>query len=177
MKEDTLLKKDGVLWLLPNIEPICPKHRLKMYPVSNDYSTHILLCEECAEGYQLPRLIYKEKQYIQDKLESKSFRNMKILNIDDEAVPVAEAKASSKDNKFFVTAVLTESRVGKRLIVYAGEKGREQKTQIFVEPDIKRLSFDQNNLHPNDVFVKIEGVFDDGSTFQMDKNKSSKKNK
>ena len=96
---------------------------------------------------------------------------MKVLNLDDEAVPIAESKASSKDGKFFVTAVMVDSKVGQRVVVYAGEKGRKEKTQIFIEPNIKRLAFDQNDLHPADVFLALDGTFEDGTSFSI-KNKN-----
>lgn len=88
---------------------------------------------------------------------------MKVLNLDDEAIPLADDKVKTKDGKFFVVANLNESKTGKRLVVYAGEKGKQNKTQIFVEPEIKRLSFDQNDLHPTDVFTKLEATFSDGT--------------
>jgi hypothetical protein len=59
--------------------------------------------------------------------------------------------------------------VGQRLVVYAGEKGRKEKTQVFVEPDIKRLAFDQNDIHPSEVFVKLEATFRDGTQISMKK--------
>lgn len=96
---------------------------------------------------------------------------MKVLNLDDEAIPLAESKISSKDDKFFVTAILTESKVGKRLVVYAGEKGRKEKSQIFIEPEIKRLAFDQKDMHPTEVFLELTGTFDDGSSVTINKTK------
>ena len=92
---------------------------------------------------------------------------MKFINLDDEAIPIAESKVSSKDNKYFVTAILTESKVGQRLVIYAGEKGKNEKTQIFIEPEIKRLAFDQNDTHPSDVFVVVEGTFKDGTKMSI----------
>jgi hypothetical protein len=45
-------------------------------------------------------------------------------------------------------------------------------TQIFVEPEIRRLAFDQKDLHPNDVFTKVEATFIDGTTAKTDKEES-----
>jgi hypothetical protein len=99
---------------------------------------------------------------------------MKFINLDDEAIPLAEYKINSKTEKYFITALLTDSKVGHRLVVYAGEKGKKEKTQIFVEPEIKRLAFDQNNLHPKEIFVALEAIFDDGSSASIYKKKSKK---
>jgi hypothetical protein len=108
------------------------------------------------------------------KLESRELKNLKVLNLDDEAIPLAEAKSKSKDGKYFVTASLVESKVGKRLVVYVGERGQKDKTQIFVEPEIKRVAFDQNNLHPTDIFLKLEGTFVDGSSTVIQKARGKK---
>ena len=89
---------------------------------------------------------------------------MRFINLDDEALPIAEVKLDSKDDPdYFVTGLLTKSKVGLRLIVYAGKKGSPEKSQIFVEPEIKRLAFDQKDLHPSDVFTKVEATFKDGA--------------
>jgi hypothetical protein len=175
--DKNLVRIDGIVWhvsgrTIAEMEALCPTHRLRLqvYPSGfNEYSSHRLQCAECDSFYTLPRLIIEERKYILNKLDSKLFKQMKVLNLDDEAVPIAESKASSKDGNFFVTAILTESKVGQRLVVYAGEKGRKEKTQVFVEPDIKRLAFDQNDIHPSEVFVKLEATFRDGTQISMKK--------
>lgn len=166
-----LYRLDGVLWtggITPR--PFCPRHKLEMDAYTYDegdpeeYKYDHLRCEECEEDYVIPRDITAEKQYIGRKLRSLELKDIKVLNLDDEAVPIAEDKIISEDKKFFVKAILTKSKVGQRLIIYAGERGKKEKTQIFVEPKIKRLAFDQKDLHPKDVFLKVEAIFDDGSS-------------
>ncbi len=175
--DQNLIKMDGVLWSKisnKDLEPLCPIHHLRLdyYPSSyNEYSAHQLTCEECENRFILPRTVNEEKKYIFNKLDSKLFKKMKTLNLDDEAIPIAEDKKSSADGKFFVTAILTESKVGKRLVVYAGERGANNKTQIFIEPDIKRIAFDQRDLHPSDVFVKLEGTFKGGTKMSIESSK------
>ena len=178
--DKSLVKIDGVLWhiagaKLGDIQPLCPTHRLRLqvYPSTlSEYTSVYLECVECDTPFLLPRFIVQERKYVMDKVDSKIFTQMKILNLDDEAVPIAESKVSSKNEKFFVTAILTESKVGQRLVVYAGEKGKKEKTQIFVEPEIKRLAFDQKDTHPSEVFLKLEGTFNDGTTISMERPKS-----
>ncbi len=166
---------DGVLWWVwqdttnvRHVQPICPIHKLRMYPALHSYMKYPfqatrLKCEECADFHDLPRNYSKEEQYVVDKVDSKAFKGMKVFNIDDEAVPLAEEKLKSLDSKYFITALLTNSKTGLRLVVYAGEKGSKAKTQIFVEPEIKRLAFDQKDLHPTEVFTKLEATFSDGT--------------
>ena len=166
-----LLRIDGVLWHVPNRVPeaVCPNHHLRLKPYNWNGNSKTLSCDECAAPYALPRTYNEEKLYILNKIDSKAFKSMRVLNLDDEAIPLAEAKLSTKDNKHFVTALLTESKVGRRLVIYAGEKGASKKTQLFVEPDIKRVAFDQKDLHPSDVFVKVEATFPDGTRASIEK--------
>lgn len=155
-------------------QPICPTHSIRLYPVKTYHIKYLsetknLKCAECASAHLIPRQFQHEQQYVLDKVDSKIFKSMRFINIDDEAVPLSEDKKSSKNNKYFVTAILIESRIGKRVVVYAGEKGKKEKTQIFIEPEIKRLAFDQKDLHPTDVFVKLEATFADNTKSIMEK--------
>jgi hypothetical protein len=40
-----------------------------------------------------------------------------------------------------------------------------------VEPELKRMSFDQNDSHPNEVFTKVEATFKDGVSTTIKKGK------
>lgn len=140
-------------------------------PFSPNLKYKHLRCAECKEDYPIPRDFEDEREYVDRKLKSRELKDIKILNLDDEAIPIAKDKITSKDNKYFVKAVLTESKVGQRLIVYVGERGKKEKTQIFVEPSLKRLAFDQKDTHPSEIFVKLEATFTDGSTSSMQSKK------
>jgi hypothetical protein len=156
--------------------PLCPQHNLRLTAIAplvmgnhgyinGNYSDATRL--KCAEGeshkIEIPRKFSEEKQYVIDKIDAKIFKNVKTLNLDDEAVPIAKEKVYSKDEKFFVTAQLMESKRGIQVVVYAGEKGSKEKTQILISPDEKRLAFDQTDLHPSEVFTKVEVTFLDGT--------------
>lgn len=167
---------DGVKWYITDnnfncVTPLCPKHHLELYMRINNPDACILKCEECNDFYKFSREFNNQKQYILDKLNSKAFKNVKFINLDDEAIPIAESKIASKDNKYFITSLLTQSKVGLRLVVYVGEKGRTDKTQIFVEPSIRRLAFDQTDIHPSDIFLKLEGTFNDGTSASIKRKK------
>jgi len=165
---------DGIKWFVTGnhfteVNPLCPKDDLRLSMIFNDESSSLLECPECVQKYRFNREYSEQRQYIINKIASKEFKKIKFINLDDEAIPIAEDKVSSKNGKYFVTARLMESKVGQRLVVYAGEKGKEKKTQIFIEPDIKRLAFDQKDLHPTDVFLKVEAEFDDGTKSNIKK--------
>jgi len=137
------------------------------------YSAHTLKCEDCKTLYEIPRNHSEETRYVLDRIDAKVFKGMKVLNLDDEQVPIAKDKV--KDSKHFVKAELMAStKVGKRLVIYAGKlgkKGKKNRTQIFVEPETKRLSFDQTDLHPTEVFTELEATFKDGSKHIIKKKK------
>ncbi|HLP86649.1 MAG TPA: hypothetical protein VK153_02120 [Candidatus Paceibacterota bacterium] len=180
--DDQYVIIDGIKWHVQYsseeyTKPLCPKHHLSLSLILNNPHACWLKCQECEKNYTLPREFNVQKHYIIDKLNSKEFKKMKFINLDDEAIPIAEDKADSKDNMYFVRAILTESKVGKRLVVYAGEKGKKDKTQIFVEPEIRRLAFDQSNIHPADVFIALEGTFEDGTKSSITKSSKDKNTK
>ena len=171
MKE--LVRFDGVLWEKVGnkiFDPICPIHRMEMDAWEVGDNDNYVKCSDCEDEIELPRSYSDEIEYIERKLKSKEYSALKVLNLDDEQIPVAEVEIPApKNSKYFVTGRLMKSRVGLRLVVYAGEKGKKQKTQIFVEPEIKRLAFDQKDTHPSEVFTKLEATFNDGSTQSIEK--------
>lgn len=159
------VRLDGVLWERQgrcDYEPVCPSHFIRLIHRTNNFNSCILECAEDKETFVFSREYTEQKDYIKEKVESKYRQQLKYVDIDGEYVAIAQDKVSSEDSNYFVTARLTQSKVGLRLVVYAGEKGKE-KTQIFVDPEIKKLAFDQTNTHPNEVFVALEATFDDGS--------------
>lgn len=171
---------DGIKWIIgerpPKAIPLCPKDFIKLNPYPPDsLFPRKLKCEECQKIYPLPRGYEEEQEYVLDKINSKKYKGMRFINLDDEALPIAKEKISSKDSKYFVTSLLTESKTGLRLVVYAGKKGKKKKTQIFVEPGIKRLAFDQKDLHPTEIFTKLEATFEDKTKSTL--KKSAKKSK
>jgi hypothetical protein len=181
LKEGFLI--DKIKWIIgqhpKRAVPLCPRDFVRLTAVGSFILPidRCLKCEECGKVYSLPRDWDKEQEYVLNKIDSKFYKSMKFINLDDEALPIAEDRIFSKDNKYFVKSLLTESKTGIRLVVYAGEKGRKEKTQIFVEPGIKRLAFDQNDIHPTDIFTKLEATFADGTKNSQEKGTRSKKPK
>jgi hypothetical protein len=174
------IRLDGIKWWIAVVKdqripfPLCPKHdlRLSIAPTVASFQEigKLLSCEECDRPYQIPRKLADEQTYVLNKLDSRYVKQMKFLNLDDEAVPLATTRIdASNENPYWIEARLVESKTGRRLVIYAGEKGRKDKTQIFVEPDIQRLSFDHKDRHPSDIFLKVEATFDSGHTSTISK--------
>ena len=186
MDDQRIIRIDGLKWWVITNNgtrlpvPLCPDHDLRLTPLHrrvlassrgyrDQYDSEVTTLQ-CAEGphhLDIPRPYGDEKQYVIDRIDAKIFKGMKTIDLDGELTPIANTHAKNKDDKYFVTAQLMESKRGIQLVVYAGEKGRTKKAQIFIEPEVKRLAFDQNDLHPSDVFVELKAIFDDGSSHEM----------
>lgn len=182
--EKKLCRIDNILWDIDErnqyATPLCLIHRYEMDPYDSlEQDMDIepgekkqLKCDKCKKTYPLDRRFGEEIKYVFRILASKDFKQMQVMNLDDEALPVAKNETPSRDSKYFIKSLLTRSKLGLRLVVYAGEKGRKEKTQIFIEPGMKRLAFDQKDLHPNDVFSKLEATFVDGTKAILKKNRT-----
>jgi len=190
-EKQQILRIDGVKWCItsaPNgtrlAVPLCPLHNLRLDPKPEKYYSSRLQTRttrpeftakelECAEGQHIlniPREFGEEQKYIINRVDALIFKEMTVLNLDDEAIPVASYELK-KDTPYWVKAKITESKSGIRLIVWAGDRLRKNKTQLFVEPEIKRLSFDQNDDHPTEIFAKIEATFSENVTAIISKKK------
>lgn len=181
---EQIIRIEGIKWWIQGSRsaripvPLCPDHNLRMTPVPveiNSYSsgtTYNARRLECAEGphfFELGRRFDEQKIYVLNRIDAKVFEKMEVVDLDGELTPIAKEKINSKNNKYFIMAQLMESKRGIQLVVYAGEKGKPDKTQIFIEPEIKRLAFDQRNLNPNDIFLELKATFNDGSSHTITK--------
>lgn len=184
-----IVRVDGIKWWVYEntngariAQPLCPYHDLRMKPIpprirtsrgwTDGYDGNALKLE-CAEGHtiDLKRKYNDQKSYVIDRIDAKIFKGMKVIDLDGELTPIAKEKLKSEDGEYFVTSQLMQSKRGLQLVVYAGEKGSGEKTQIFVEPKIKRLAFDQKDLSPTDVFAEVKATFVDGSSHALTKGK------
>lgn len=181
MNENQVVRIDKIKWLISNDSPIplCPKDDLRMYSIKKTpYGSYerdfrnVGTSLQCLDNHiiALPRTYGDEIRYVTDRMNAKAVKNMKVINLDDEAVPIAESKSKSSNDKYFVISRLMKSKRGFQLVIYAGEKGKSEKTQIFVEPEVKRMDFDRNNLHPDEIFIEVIAKFKDGSKHSITKN-------
>lgn len=174
--------KDGVRYA----QPLCPTHHLRLTPkpgltyssISKKYvpalnSTAMEL--SCAEGHdiKIPRQFSVEQKYVIDRLDALTFEKATFIYLDDKAIPVSTDELKDKESPVWVKAKVTESKAGLRLIVWAGDRSKKTKTQLFVEPELKRMSFDQNDDHPMEVFAKVDALFADGVNVEIKKEPKS----
>jgi hypothetical protein len=183
---------DGIKWwetTLNNnqrsVVPICPQHNLRMlndftrklgsdrqFTKNGDLSTR-LTCPEDDKTFDMPRTYGLQKLYVMNKIDAQVFSKMTVINLDDIAIPVANSYDKKDDSPYWIKTRVTKSKSGTRLILWAGIRDNKTKTQLFIEPDIKRLSFDQNDDHPTKVFTKISVMFADGVKSEIVKKDSN----
>lgn len=165
-------------------QPLCPQHDIRLKPSKvSIYDNRLrrsrqqnadevtkLKCEDGQHFFEIPRTFEAQRDFVIDKVDAiNRFSKMQVINLDDTVIPVG--KEELKDSDYWVLAKVTKSKSGDRLIVWAGNRSKKQKTQLFVEPELKRLSFDHNDDHPTEVFSKLEATFADGVTSKIEKNK------
>lgn len=180
---------DKVVWRIGErgtVQAICPIHKLIMRE-DTGFNKELLLaiaksqgfdhakqskliCDECDGPYYLPRPLAVQQQYVANKMQAQTWRDTDILNLDNEGVPILKVADSLVDGseKYFLEARLNKHKGKISLVVYAGCKDKSgNKVQLFVDPKTKRLGFDQNNIHPSDMFTAIEATFSDGTRHKI----------
>ena len=163
--EDILLDRND------NMTIICAKHKLVVDEeieydgFGSPMPTMNLECLEGPHTIVLDRTPGEIREYIRRKIESKKYQEAKYFDIDGYLVPASkEAKVKTESGDYFVTTqVMNSEKKGEQIVIYAGKKGAKGKSQIFIDPIYGKITFDQNDINPKDVFVKIEATFRDGS--------------
>ncbi len=163
--EDILLDRND------NMTIICAKHKLvvdeeiEYDDFGSPMPTMNLECLEGPHTIVLDRTPGEIREYIRRKIESKKYQEAKYFDIDGYLVPASkEAKVKTESGDYFVTTqVMNSEKKGEQIVIYAGKKGAKYKSQIFIDPKHGKITFDQNDINPKDVFVKIEATFRDGS--------------
>lgn len=171
-----LYRIDGLLWQVDELNgftvPLCPVHRLRLSFAKNDdfvqwgsphRYAYKLFCEDCDKDYPLRRELSDEEDYVINKVKSIDLSKYNVIDVDGVLTPVTKKETVRTENGYFCTAQIRDSKRGPQVVIYAGKKGAKEKSQIFITPKERRLSFDQNDLNPADVFARIAAEFGDGS--------------
>lgn len=171
MEEDKVYLIKGKHWVLikGKIEMLCPNDMtpvreiidpFRIVPLGN-YSD--VMCPDCDFEYRFELPFSTAKQDIARLMLAKKFQKLDIIDIDGIGIPMLKKKVSTKDNRYFASVQINESKRGPQLVIYAGKKGAKEKAQIFVTPETKKMSFDHKDVKPTDIFTKITAEFIDGS--------------
>lgn len=176
--KDKLYRVDNVYWMIDKHNntaiPVCPKDYIKLTSVGvddlfADKVFHELKCEECNAVYSFDRTIFNEKEYVVEKVLALDRKKYEIIDVDGIQTPVTKKVKIDPSHKFFCTAQIRSSKRGPQVVIYAGEKGSKKKSQIFISGEERRLSFDQNDMNPTEVFSKITAEFYDGTKHTIEK--------
>ncbi len=116
-------------------------------------------CIVCDCKITLNKSIEEEGKIFLHRLESQKYKDAELIKIDDELIKLTESELKD-DKDYWITAKLSENKRGnKQLMILVGSKREEDKTQLFIDIANEKLSFDQNNIHPKEIFTKVVATF------------------
>lgn len=180
MPDKLLILKNipDVKWVEDTYMPICRQHNFELdagdlepngiwteggWSGLEDYCSQ-LRCLEGPHVIELPAPLSEVRTYIRKKLKSKQYSEARLIDLDGLLVPVSKKdNIVTDDSEYFIRSQVKSGKRGDQLVVYASKKGQKDKTQIFIDPEHQRMSFDQNDLNPTDVFVRLEATFKGGT--------------
>jgi hypothetical protein len=96
-------------------------------------------------------------------VEALNLKDAKIVSIDGYQIPISKANPATDDPDYWAKVQINDTKQGKQLVVYAGRRGDRDKVQMFLDLENDKISFDQNNIHPKDVFTRVVAEFRGGS--------------
>jgi hypothetical protein len=161
----TLYRFDGLLWDTSENRALCPVPNcfceLEDYE-DDDLEYYTYKCIKCEFTITSARSIYSSYQIVRKILESDQYKNSEIINLDGDSIRVAREQIDDSD--YWADVKISKNKKGQiQLMVLAGSKKENDKAQLFIEPKNEKLSFDQNNLHPKEVFVRVDAIFRDSN--------------
>ncbi|KKR06249.1 MAG: hypothetical protein UT34_C0001G0289 [candidate division WS6 bacterium GW2011_GWF2_39_15] len=166
--KEKLYKWRGLLWQIIDDDwavARCMKDNCDVRWENEDdvYDNVYTTCPKCGNKVELEG---ERREIIEDIIKiinSDKFKGADIVNLDDEYITVTQSK--KEDDDYWVRASISENRKGEtQLMVLAGSRKSKNKTQLFIDPQNERVSFDQNNDHPREVFSKVNAIFKKSST-------------
>jgi hypothetical protein len=102
-------------------------------------------------------------------LESLDLKNASYRDLDNVFTPILKVAPQPKDTRYSIQVEIDETPAGKKLVIYAMDRQEApDKTQIFIDPQTDKLSFDSSDLHPNMIFSKIVAEFKDGRSATLE---------
>lgn len=141
--------------------PLCPNCHCKLVKSTKEsfsYGKFNYRCIQCDFKITFDKDIDRKGEDFLHVFESLKYKNAEIINIDGELIKVQ--KELKKDDNYWVEAKLSKNKKGEtQLMVLVGSKLQKDKAQLFVDPSNKRLSFDQNNIHPTKILTKVIAIF------------------
>lgn len=181
MDDKKLYKCFGVFWSLegitnhgPIVRARCPNDRCELN-MNSKYRT-LLSCPKCDFKITLDKSYYEKQEDAAKIMNSDYWKDAEIVNIDGEMIKIN--KEVIKDSDYWIEAKVSKSIKGvKQLMVLVGSKKETDKTQLFLDIDNEKLSFDQKDKHPKEILAKVTAEFKESkSEIELKEEKKSPKN-
>lgn len=118
----------------------------------------MLSCPKCDFKTSLDNSFHEKRKDVLKIMNSDYWEDAEVINIDGEMIKVG--KEVVKDPDYWIEAKISKSVKGvKQLMVLVGSKKKQDKTQLFIDIDNEKLSFDQNDKHPKELLTKVTAEF------------------
>lgn len=179
-------KWKNVLWRTKQKVPVafCPTHktRLDIFDTYGDLlpqstgrvTPHVhLVCPVDEESFSIEGdSFWTMRRRYESVKESEQYKDAKYRDLDDVYKPILRVDPKPKDNRYSVQVEIDDTPNGKKMVIYAMDRQNpSEKTQIFIDPQLDKLSFDAtNDLHPNMIFSKVVAYFKDDKTATLEQN-------
>lgn len=181
MENSRLYKWSGVFWSIegitnhgPIVRARCPNDRCELN-MNSKYRT-ILTCPKCNFKVTLNKSYYEKQEDAAKIMNSDYWKDAEVVNIDGEMTKVG--KEVVEDPDYWVKAYVSKNVKGvKQLMILVGSKKETDKTQLFLDIDNEKLSFDQKDKHPREILAKVTAEFKESkSEIEQKEEKKSLKN-
>lgn len=121
------------------------------------------VCPIDNKSYEQEGDFYTLRRRVLTIIYSESYKEADIIDLDNMYTPILRVSPKPKDDRYSLQVEIDETSTGKKLVIYAADRKDKGKTQIFIDPHTKKMSFDGKDLHPDMIFSKVVAYFKDGS--------------
>lgn len=146
-------------------DALCPHCHCELEKSKEIYEVgeHKYKCIDCDFKIIFDKDINDLTRHLIKVYQAQTFKDAEIINIDDELIRVQ--RRYEKDDDYWIDAKISRNKKGElQLMVLAGSNKEADKAQLFVDPANEKLSFDQYNKRPQELFAKVEATFKDSKS-------------
>ncbi len=149
---DALTNRE-IVWLCPQC-----KCRLSKSKETYAFWEYKYKCIKCDFTITLDKSIEEKWLDFLNVLNAEKYKDAEIINLDWDLVRVQ--RESQKDDDYWIDAKISKNKKWQvQLMVLAWSKKEKDKAQLFLDINNERLSFDQNDTHPQRIFSKVVAIF------------------
>lgn len=146
---------------------ICPKCKCKLQEETIGWASRIdsykYYCLNCDFVQNFKESIHDNWRKFLIVRKAEEYKDVEIVNLDWDLVRIQ--REWIKDEDYRIDAKITKNKKDQlQLMVMAWSKNTKDKVQLFLDPTNEKLSFDQNDSHPKEIFAKVTATFKDSKT-------------